>query len=462
MTARTATVGTPTPGASHASHASLAALDHAYLWHPYTQHAVAPAPLPIARAEGALLFDTTGRPIIDAISSWWVTLHGHAEPTIAAAIAEQARTLEQVIFAGFTHAPAADLAAGLAARLPDGLQRVFLSDNGSTAVEVAIKIALQYWSNRGVPRPAIGVLEHAYHGDTFGAMSASARGLFTAPYAAHLFDVVRLGDPLEPESLLASLDRALDGGPDRSHPLAAVLVEPAVQAAGGMRVWSAETLRAVRERTAAAGVLLIADEVLTGFGRTGPLFACDGAGIVPDVICLSKGITGGFLPLGATVVREPIFEAFLGTDRRRTLFHGHSYTANPIACAAACASLALLDDRSATARAAIERAHVTHLGRLASHPRVRHPRIAGTIAAFDIGSTPGAAAGAASGAAAGASATDGYLSAVGPRLAAFALARGVLLRPLGDVVYLLPPYCVTDAQLDAVYGVISEFLEAEA
>jgi adenosylmethionine-8-amino-7-oxononanoate aminotransferase len=430
--------------------ATVAALDHAHLWHPYTQHAVAPAPVPIARAEGALLHDTAGRAIIDAISSWWVTLHGHGEPTIAAAIAEQARTLEQVIFAGFTHAPAADLAAGLAGILPEGLGRVFLSDNGSTAVEVAIKIALQYWANRGTPRHAIGVLEHAYHGDTFGAMSTSARGLFTAPYAAHLFDVVRLGDPLEPDALLAGLDRAIAGGPDRSQPLAAVIVEPAVQAAGGMRCWSAETLRAIRERTAEAGVLLIADEVLTGFGRTGPLFACGGAGIVPDIITLSKGITGGFLPLGATAVREPIFEAFLGVDRRLTLFHGHSYTANPIACAAACASLALLDDRSAAARAAIERVHVEQLARLASHPRVRSTRVAGTIAAFDIVARPGTAA------------SDGYLSAVGPRLAAFALARGVLLRPLGDVVYVLPPYCITRVQLDTVYDVLAAFLEAEA
>jgi adenosylmethionine-8-amino-7-oxononanoate aminotransferase len=410
---------------------SIEALDRAHVWHPYTQHATAPAPVAIARAEGALLFEPSGRPIIDAISSWWVTLHGHAQPEIAEAIAEQARTLEQVIFAGYTHAPAAELAAALAARLPAGLGRVFFSDNGSTAVEVAIKMAIQYWGNRGTPRTAIGALEHAYHGDTFGAMSASARSTFTAPFAPHLFDVVRLGDPIDTDAVLKALDEA--------PPLAAVIVEPLLQAAGGMRMWPVMLLRAIRERT----TLLIADEVLTGFGRTGPLFACETAGVIPDIICLSKGLTGGFLPLGATAVREEIFEAFLSQDRRATLFHGHSYTANPIACAAGRASLALLDDASAARRVAIEARHRLHLAELATHPCVPSARLIGTIGALDI--TAGS--------------SGGYLDPMGPRLAAFALARGVLLRPLGDVVYVLPPYCITDEQLDTVYGVIRAFLE---
>jgi adenosylmethionine---8-amino-7-oxononanoate aminotransferase len=404
---------------------SIPELDRQHVWHPYTQHAIAPAPIAIQRAEGAVLIDADGREIIDAISSWWVTLHGHAQPEIAEAIARQARVLEQVIFAGFTHEPAAELAAALAERLPAGLTRVFFSDNGSTAVEVAMKIALQYWQNRGTPRPMVAALEHAYHGDTFGAMSASARGLFTAPYSAKLFDVVRLS---EPEALV------------EVPQLAAVIVEPLLQGAGGMRMWSEATLRAIRKLTAERGVLLIADEVLTGFGRTGPLFACDRAGIVPDIICLSKGLTGGFLPLGATAVREEIFEAFLSTDRTHTLFHGHSFTANPLACAAARASLALLDETSAARRAAIERAHRTHLATIATHPCVTSPRVLGTVAAFNLGGA-------------------GYLNPVGGDLASFALARGVLLRPLGDVVYVLPPYCTTDAQLDQIYGVITAFLE---
>jgi adenosylmethionine-8-amino-7-oxononanoate aminotransferase len=408
---------------------SLNELDRRHVWHPYTQHAIAPAPIPIARAEGAVLVDVDGREIIDAISSWWVTLHGHAQPEIAEAIGRQARVLEQVIFAGFTHEPAAALAASLAERLPRGLTRVFFSDNGSTAVEVAIKIALQYWQNRGQPRARIAALDHAYHGDTFGAMSASARGLFTEPFGSFLFDVVRLSETAITKTAI-------------HEQLAAVIVEPLLQGAGGMRMWSEATLRSLREWTAERGILLIADEVLTGFGRTGPLFACEKAGIVPDIICLSKGLTGGFLPLGATAAREEIFEAFLSTDRRHTLFHGHSFTANPIACAAALASLALLDDASAARRAAIERAHRSHLAKIAAHPCVTAPRVLGTVAAFNLGSA-------------------GYLDPVGADLSHFALERGVLLRPLGDVVYVLPPYCTTDAQLDQIYGVITEFLDAK-
>jgi adenosylmethionine-8-amino-7-oxononanoate aminotransferase len=402
---------------------SVRELDRQYLWHPYTQHKIAPAPIPIARAEGAVLIDVDGREIIDAISSWWVTLHGHAQPEIAEAIGRQARLLEQVIFAGMTHEPAAGLAAALVEKLPRGLTRVFFSDNGSTAVEVAIKIALQYWQNRGQPRARIAALEHAYHGDTFGAMSASARGLFTEPFGSQLFEVVRL-----PEQPI-------------TDQLAAVIVEPLLQGAGGMRMWSEATLREIRDQTAEKGVLLIADEVLTGFGRTGPLFGCEKAGVIPDIICLSKGLTGGFLPLGATAAREEIFEAFLSTDRRHTLFHGHSFTANPIACAAAQASLALLNDASAARRAAIERAHRSHLAKIAAHPCVTAPRVLGTVAAFNLGGV-------------------GYLDPVGADLTHFALERGVLLRPLGDVVYVLPPYCTTDAQLDQIYGVITEFLDA--
>ena len=413
---------------------SLNELDRRHVWHPYTQHATAPAPIPIARAAGAVLIDVDGREIIDAISSWWVTLHGHAQPEIAEAIGRQAKVLEQVIFAGFTHEPAAALAAALAEKLPRGLTRVFFSDNGSTAVEVAIKIALQYWQNRGQPRAQIAALDHAYHGDTFGAMSASARGLFTEPYGSHLFDVVRLSEPYD-----EALERAMTDGP----PLAAVIVEPLLQGAGGMRMWSEATLGAIRDWTATRGVPLIADEVLTGFGRTGPLFACERSRIIPDIICLSKGLTGGFLPLGATAVREEIFEAFLSRDRRHTLFHGHSFTANPIACAAAQASLTLLNDASAARRASIERAHRSHLAKIAAHPCVTAPRVLGTVAAFNLGGA-------------------GYLNPVGADLSHFALERGVLLRPLGDVVYVLPPYCTTDAQLDQIYGVIAEFLDAKA
>jgi adenosylmethionine-8-amino-7-oxononanoate aminotransferase len=416
------------------------ALDAAHVWHPYTLHGAAAAlPVPIVRAEGVYLYDSSGRPIIDAISSWWVTLHGHACAPIAEAIAAQARSLEQVIFAGCTHEPAARLASELCSQLPEGLTRVFFSDDGSTAVECAVKMALQYWVNREQPRGLIAALEGAYHGDTFGAMSVGGRSVFSAAFEEQLFRVERLPDPSRGDTISA-LRELLER---KGEELAAVIVEPLLLGAGGMRMWSEEMLFEVRTLAAAAGVLLIADEVLTGFGRTGSLFACERARVTPDIVCLSKGLTGGFLPLGVTVATEQIFEAFAGADRRRTFFHGHSYTANPLACAAARASLTLLDARCAQKRAEIEVTHRACLQRLQSHARVERPRVLGTIAAFDIAGE------------------EGYLATVGTTLATFALAEGVLLRPLGNVVYVLPPYCITTDELGRIYDVILDFLERQ-
>lgn len=417
----------------------MLALDAAHVWHPYTQHYRAPSPIPIARAAGSWLYDTTGRPLLDAISSWWVTTHGHCHPAIVEAIAEQARTLDQVIFAGFTHDPAAQLAAGLVRRLPDGLTRVFFSDDGSTAVEVALKLSLQSFANRGQPRRLVAALENAYHGDTFGAMAAGARGVFTHMYEPLLFEVARLPDPSVGDTL-AALDALLAA---RGDDLAAVIVEPLVLGASGMRVWDEAVLREIRERTAAVGVHLIADEVMTGFGRTGPLFACERAGVRPDLICLSKGITGGLLPLGATAATEEIFAAFTSEDRRKTFFHGHSYTANPIACAAALASLSLFDAASDAARARIEATQASQLAALRGVPGVRATRQIGTIAAVEL------------------EAPSGYLSDIGRELAAFSLQQGVLLRPLGNVAYCLPPYCVTEEELAQVYAVLHRFLSGE-
>jgi adenosylmethionine-8-amino-7-oxononanoate aminotransferase len=384
------------------------------------------------------LFDRDGRRIFDAISSWWVTLHGHAQPEIVAAIARQAETLEQVIFAGFTHEPAARLAEQLIARAPAGLQRVFFSDDGSTAVEVAVKIAVQYGENRGEPRRLIAALENAYHGDTFGAMSVSARGVFTQPFAASLFEVARLPDPAA-HDVVDALDRLIR---QRGRELAAVIVEPMLLGAGGMRMWPADALRDIRELTAASGVLLIADEVLTGFGRTGPLFACEHAGVSPDLMCLSKGITGGFVPLGATLATEALFDGFRSEDRTKTLFHGHSYTANPVACAAALASLALLDAGCAARRRSIEASHRAAASRLAGVRGVENVRVLGTVLALELASPRG-----------------GYLDDVGPALRRFALDRGVLLRPLGNTVYVLPPYCAAPVDLAGVYDVIADFAE---
>ena len=417
----------------------IAQLDATHIWHPYTRHFGMRPPPQITQAKGASLYDSDGRELLDMISSWWVTLHGHAEPSIAAAIARQSKTLEQVIFAGFTHEPAVRFASELSAVLPAGLTRIFFSDDGSTAVEAALKIALQYWANQGEKRNTIVALENAYHGDTFGSMSVSARGVFSKPFRDHLFDVETLPDPTS-GSTLQALDQLLR---EREREIAAVIVEPMLQGAGGMRVWSADLLRALRERTESAGIPLIADEVLTGFGRTGPLFACEHAGISPDIMCLSKGITGGFMPLGATAVRNEIFETF-STDRDAdSFFHGHSYTANPLACAAGRASLALLDASSRDRRASIEEVHHDGIGRLARHPAVSNPRVLGTLAAVEVGDS------------------SGYLNPIGKRIAQFALDRGVLLRPLGNVVYLLPPYCTSSDQLGQAYDVIESFLQQQ-
>ena len=412
--------------------------DQAHVWHPYTQHQGMALPEPIVRASGAWLHALDGRPVLDAVSSWWVTTHGHCRPEIAEAIATQAHTLDHVMFAGFTHEPAAELAAALSARLPRGLTRVFFSDNGSTAVEVALKMSLQAFANVGTPRRLVAALEHAYHGDTFGAMAASGRGVFTSPFEPLFFEVARLPDPSEGDTL-AALDALLDA---RGHELAAVIVEPLLLGAGGMRVWDERVLQGIRTRTRAAGVHLIADEVLTGFGRTGPLWACDRADVAPDLICLSKGLTGGFLPLGATAATERIFDAVLG-DRTRTFFHGHSYTANPIACAAARAALALHDDASEDARVSIEVAQAGHLAALDGHPGVSATRQLGTVAAVELAGT------------------GGYLSEVGRALSAFALQEGVLLRPLGNVAYVLPPYCITGEELAQAHAVVQRFLEGE-
>ena len=417
----------------------IASADADHVWHPYTQHGIGEPPIEIARAYGAYLYDAEGREIFDAISSWWVTLHGHAEPTIAAAIAKQAGDLEQVIFAGFTHEPAALLAEELIARVPYGLNRVFFSDDGSTAVEVAVKIALQHWQNRGERRRLVVALENAYHGDTFGAMSVSARGLFTDPFADQLFEVMHLPDPVDADPVSA-FQYVLD---TRGSEVAALIVEPMVLGAGGMRFWSADKLRGLRELCAHYGTLFIADEVMTGFGRTGPLFACEHAGISPDLMCLSKGITGGFLPMGATLATEELFAGFRSDDRKRTLFHGHSYTANPIACAAARASLALLDDTSATRRAAIERSHCAAAGRLGATKGITNVRVLGTILAADLVVSD-----------------SGYLSSIGLELKRNAFEQGVLLRPLGDTVYVLPPYCTSEQDLKRAYDIIAEFAES--
>ncbi|QRM33358.1 adenosylmethionine--8-amino-7-oxononanoate transaminase [Microvirga sp. VF16] len=406
------------------------------VWHPFTQHALAPEPPVVVRGQGAWLTTAAGERLLDAISSWWVITHGHCHPRIVAAIREQAGELDQVIFAGHTHPAAEELARRLVALAPAGLAHAFFSDSGSTAVEVALKMAIGYWRNVGEPRTRIIALDHGYHGDTIGTMSTGARGLYNAAYEPLLFDVTRLPFPGPgcEEATLATLDAAC-----RQTPCAALIVEPLIVGAGGMRMYPAWVLREMRRLCTRHGVLFIADEVMTGFGRTGALFACDQAGIAPDIACYAKGLTGGALPLAVTLCRREIFAAHYSTDRTRTFFHSSSFTANPIACAAALANLAIWAEEPVEARiATLGTLQEEQITRFRDDPRFANVRRLGTIAALDL-------------------AVDdpGYLAGIGPTLAAFFRAAGLLVRPLGNTIYVMPPYCVTADDLDRVYAAIA-------
>jgi len=404
------------------------------VWHPFTQHGLGePIPL-VTHAEGAALYTQDGRRIIDAISSWWVTTHGHRHPRIMAAIAAQAERLDQIIFAGWTHEPAETLARALTAMMPASLTRVFFSDSGSTCVEVALKMALGYWLNREEPRHRILVLEHSYHGDTIGAMSVGARGVFNRAYEALLFDVGTLPFPAmgREQATLDALEAAC-----RERP-AALIIEPLILGAGGMLIYSARTLAEMRAICARYDVLFIADEVMTGWGRTGTLLACEQAAVVPDILCLSKGLTGGSVPLAVTMASEEIYCAHLSSDRARMFYHSSSYTANPIACAAANANILIWQDEPVLARVAdLAERQARQMGRLAEHAHIRNARQLGTVTAFEIAEGEG-----------------DYLSTLGPALKAGFLERNVLLRPLGNTVYVMPPYCIDDRDLATVYDTI--------
>ena len=404
------------------------------IWHPYTQEATEPPPIPIDQGKGAYLYTRDGRRLIDGISSWWVNLHGHGHPLIAAAIAAQACKLEHVIFAGFTHEAAEELAERLARILPAELDRVFYSDNGSTAVEVALKIAIQYWYNQGqTKKHRIVALEHAYHGDTIGAMSVSADSPFTAAFEVLRLPVFRVRNAAELEELVSK----------REDEIAAMIVEPLVQGAGGMKMYPASELKRFQQLCAEHSVLLIADEVFTGLGRTGRMFACEHAGITPDLMCISKGLTGGFLPFAVTVCRSEIYSAFHSTDRSRTFFHGHSYSGNPLGCAAANATLKIFETEPVFERiTAIERIHEARLADFRQHPTVVDARMLGTISAIELRAGDA-----------------GYLSSVRSRLYNFFIEHGVLLRPLGNVVYIVPPYVIRQDDLHYTYEIVGKALD---
>ena len=423
------------------------------IWHPFTNSKLDPAPIEIERAEGVWLYAKDGRKIIDAVSSWWVNIHGHANPRIAAAIAEQAGKMEHVILAGFTHEPAEELAARLRKWVAPELTHLFFSDDGSTAVEVALKLAVQHFSNTGRPeKRQIVALEHGYHGDTAGAMSVSDDSPFTDPFRTMRYAVHRVHSAycyrcpvgLRRETChiecVGQLETLLE---ERGDKIAAVIVEPLLQAAGGMIIHPLEFLQRVRETCTKYDALLIADEVLTGFGRTGKMFACDLAGIAPDLMCLSKGITGGFLPMGVTLCSDRVETAFRSENRLHTFYHGHSYTGNALACAAANASLQIFDDEPVFERiAAIAEITSERLAQLKDFASVGDIRQMGTIGAIELRADDA-----------------GYLSAMRPKLYQFFLQRGVLLRPLGNVIYVLPPYVISEAELNRVYDVILDAIQ---
>ena len=445
----------PSPPSSGRS--TLVERDRAVVWHPYTQMRNATAPLPIVRGEGAYLITEDGRRLLDGISSWWVNIHGHCHPRLNDALAAQAGRLEHVMFAGCTHPPAVELAERLLDVLPTGLSRVFYSDNGSTAVEVALKLALQYWGNQGRPeRRTFITLHHAYHGDTVGAMSASEDSLFTRAFASMLFPVARVHAPycyrcplgLDRATCtidcLGDLERSLAEG---AETVAGVLVEPMLQGAGGMVVWPSEFLAGVRRLCDRYGALMIADEVLTGFGRTGRMFACEHAGVTPDIICLSKALTAGYLPLGATVTTHRVYDAFLSDDRAKMFFHGHSFTANPLACAVAVESLNIIRDDAVLEQVArLEGWLRQGLGALAALPAVGDVRVIGGVGILELVSDKRAKA------------AGGYLDDIGPRLTQAFLDRGLLLRPLGNILYFMPPYIVTESETAWAIGVMRDVL----
>jgi adenosylmethionine---8-amino-7-oxononanoate aminotransferase len=422
------------------------------IWHPFTQQATDPLPLRVKRAQGVYLFTEDGRKLLDGISSWWVNLHGHCHPVIVEAVARQAAQLDHVLLAGFTHDAVEELSSQLRRVLPPSLEHIFFSDDGSTAVEVALKLAVQYWKNVGQPKKqAIVALEHAYHGDTAGAMSVSADSGFTGAFAGMRFPVHRVHSaycyrcPVGRQRSTCNIDcveklaRLLE---EHHAEIAAVIVEPLLQGAGGMIVHPTAFLQKVRQLCTEHNVLLIADEVLTGFGRCGRMFASEIAGVAPDLMCLSKGLTGGFLPMGATVCTGSIYEAFVSRDRSRTFFHGHSYTGNPLAAAAAVASLSIFESEPVFARInSIAAIHQQRLALIKNHPAVGEVRSIGTIAAIELKTDD-----------------PGYFSGLKPRLYEFFLNHGALLRPLGNVIYILPPYAITAEQLHGVHDLIADAL----
>jgi adenosylmethionine---8-amino-7-oxononanoate aminotransferase len=420
---------------------TLSERDHKTIWHPYTQMQTAEPAIGIVRGEGVYLVAEDGSRYLDMISSWWVNIHGHSNPFIAEKISRQLTTLEHVIFAGFTHEPAVELAEKLLEILPASISRIFYSDNGSTAVEVALKMAIQYWHNKGVKKQKILAFENAYHGDTFGAMSVSGRSVFTDPFRDLLFEVIFVPVPVSghEDEAMAKFMEVIDAHRD----IAAFIFEPLLQGTAGMVMYEAALLNRMIQLAKEKNIIIIADEVMTGFGRTGKIFATDYISNKPDIFCLSKGLTGGFLPMGITACSSEIYEAFLSADKSKTFFHGHSYTANPIACTAAIASLELLLNPGCLDKIKqIESWHSGFMKNIITHPFIKNIRNIGTVMAIELVTTD----------------ETSYLNNIRDTAYRYFLDRKILIRPLGNIIYLMPPYCIEKEEMESVYDVILNFL----
>jgi len=411
-----------------------------YVWHPFTQMQTAPDPLEILRAKDASLFTAAGKEYIDCNSSWWVNVHGHGNEYIRQALNDQFAKVDHVIFAGATHEKGIELAERVIGILPDQFAKVFFSDNGSTAVEVALKMVFQYWYNKGVHKKRILAMDGAYHGDTFGAMAVGQRGYFNAPFEHFFFDVDFLDFPerANEEQLLKMASVLFSSGE-----FAGMIIEPLVQGSAGMRMYSPEFLDKLVSIANQHDVLVIFDEVMTAWGRTGKLFAMDHCSELPDIVCLSKGLTGGVMPLGLTVATDRIYNAFLSEERTKALLHGHSFTGNALACAAACASIDLFEQESTIQNIArISAKHADFRQDIIGHQALKECRLLGTIIAVEIETGEG----------------NTYFSSIRDEAYNFFLENGMLCRPLGNIIFLNPPYCITDAQLDHCYSVFKAFL----
>lgn len=416
-------------------------LDKKHVWHPFTQMQTAGEPLLIERAEATTLFDANGKTYIDANSSWWVTVHGHGHPYLAEALQNQFSELDHVIFAGATHPQAIRLAQRVCSLLPEKLEKVFFTDDGSTAVEVALKMAFQYWHNKNQPKKRIIALDGAYHGDTFGAMSIGQRGSFNQPFEHLFFDVDFIDFPHDEarSTSLIQAEKILQTGE-----VAAVIVEPLVQGSAGMRMYDAVWLDAFVALAKKYNALVIFDEVMTAWGRTGKLFAHSFCNETPDIICLSKGLTGGVLPLGLTVATDAIYDAFLHPETSKALLHGHSFTGSALACAVANASLDLFEQPETwEAIEWIEERHRFFTDALKAHPRAKNIGICGTILRFEVETGEG----------------NTYFSTIRDKAYQYFLERGYLIRPLGNILYLNPPYCISEVELDQLHVVLLDFLD---